>query len=150
MGIIQTARDAGRKYGITLLMIYQSIGQLIDTWGPQAKPAWYESTSFRIFAAIADPKTAEELSMMCGEYTVETMSRTQSNVLSKRASRTRNYSDQKRRLVLPHEILQEMRADEQLVFVQGRRPLRCGRAIYFRRPDMASKVGKNRFAKMAS
>jgi type IV secretion system protein VirD4 len=149
MGIIQTARDAGRKYGITLLMIYQSIGQLIDTWGLQAKPAWYESTSFRIFAAIADPRTAEELSMMCGEYTVETMTRTQSNLLSKRASRTRNYSDQKRRLILPHEILQEMRSDEQLVFVQGRRPLRCGRAIYFRRPDMASKVGKNRFAKMA-
>lgn len=147
MGILQTARDAGRKYGITLLMIYQSIGQLVDTWGPQGKPAWFESTAFRIFAAIADPKTAEELSMMCGEYTVETMTRTKSNIMSKRASNSRNYSDQKRRLILPHEILQEMRSDEQLVFVQGRRPLRCGRAIYFRRPDMLSKVGENRFAK---
>ncbi|WP_299682548.1 type IV secretory system conjugative DNA transfer family protein [uncultured Roseobacter sp.] len=150
MGILQTARDAGRKYGITLLMIYQSIGQLVDTWGPQAKPAWFESTSFRIFAAIADPKTAEELSAMCGEYTVEAVTRTKSSMFSKRATNTRNYSDQKRRLILAHEILQEMRSDEQLVFVQGRRPLRCGRAVYFRRPEMVEKLGANRFAKRAS
>lgn len=150
MKIIETARDAGRKYAITLLMIYQSVGQLVDTWGPQAKAAWYESTSFRLFAAISDPKTAEELSMMCGEYTVETMTRSKSNVFSKRASSSRNYSDQRRRLILPHEILQEMRSDEQLVFVQGRRPIRCGRAIYFRRPEMVAKVGQNRFAKRAS
>ncbi|WP_300063512.1 type IV secretory system conjugative DNA transfer family protein [uncultured Roseobacter sp.] len=150
MGILQTARDAGLKYGITLLMIYQSIGQLVDTWGPQAKPAWFESTSFWIFAAITDPKTAEELSAMCGEYTVETVTRSKSSMFSKRATNTRNYSDQKRRLILAHEILQEMRSDEQLVFVQGRRPLRCGRAVYFRRPEMVAKVGVNRFSKKAS
>lgn len=150
MAIIEKARDAGRKYKITLLMIYQSIGQLIDTWGPQAKMNWFESTAFRVFAAIADLKTAEELSAMCGEFTAQTMTRTKSNIMSKRASNSRNYSDQKRRLILPHEILQEMRTDEQLVFVTAQPPIRCGRAIYFRRPDMLSKVGENRFAKRAS
>lgn len=150
MGILQTARDAGRKYKITLMMIYQSIGQLVDAWGAQAKSAWFESTSFRIFAAIADPKTAEELSAMCGEYTIETVTRSKSSMFSKRASSTRNYSDQRRRLILAHEILQEMRSDEQLVFVQGRRPLRCGRAVYFRRPEMITKVGANRFSKQSS
>lgn len=33
MRILETGRDAGRKYGITLTMIYQSIGQLRETYG---------------------------------------------------------------------------------------------------------------------
>nr|WP_292412516.1 type IV secretory system conjugative DNA transfer family protein [Mesorhizobium sp.] len=44
------------------------------------------------------------------------------------------------------EILADSRADEQFVFIQGRKPLRCGRAIYFRRAEMVAKVAANRFA----
>jgi type IV secretion system protein VirD4 len=33
--------------------------------------------------------------------------------------------------------------------VRGCPPLRCGRAIYFRRPEMVAKVGANRFYKKA-
>src|SRR5215207_5403477 len=33
-----------------------------------------------------------------------------------------------------------MRTDEQIVFVRGRKPLRCGRAIYFRRPEIVNAV----------
>jgi type IV secretion system protein VirD4 len=32
------------------------------------------------------------------------------------------------------------------VFVRGRKLLRCGRAIYFRRPEMVRLVAANRFA----
>lgn len=38
-----------------------------------------------------------------------------------------------------------MRADEQIVFTAGNAPLRCGRAIWFRRDDMKFCVGENRF-----
>ena len=38
-----------------------------------------------------------------------------------------------------------MRGDEQIVFTAGNAPLRCGRAIWFRRTDMKSVVGENRF-----
>jgi type IV secretion system protein VirD4 len=47
-------------------------------------------------------------------------------------------------LILPHEVMQ-MRTDEQIVFTAGNPPLRCGRAIYFRRKDMTGRVGANRF-----
>ena len=50
------------------------------------------------------------------------------------------------RLATVSEILAAARADEQFVFVQGRKPLRCGRAIYFRRPEMVARVAENRFA----
>jgi type IV secretion system protein VirD4 len=60
---------------------------------------------------------------------------------------TTSTSLQRRALILPHEVMQDMRADEQIVFVAGRPPLRCGRAIYFRRPEMRRQVGENRFAR---
>jgi len=49
-----------------------------------------------------------------------------------------------RPLILPEEVLC-MRTDEQIVFTAGNAPLRCGRAIWFRRDDMKSVTGKNRF-----
>jgi type IV secretion system protein VirD4 len=42
-----------------------------------------------------------------------------------------------------------MRGDEQIVFTAGNAPLRCGRAIWFRRMDMSASVGKNRFHRQA-
>jgi type IV secretion system protein VirD4 len=50
----------------------------------------------------------------------------------------------RRPLILPHEVLR-MRAGERIVFTAGNAPLRCGRAIWFRREDMRTCVGHNRF-----
>ena len=55
-------------------------------------------------------------------------------------------AERSRRLVTPSEILADARTDEQFVFITGRKPLRCGRALYFRRPEMRAKVQANRFA----
>ena len=60
-------------------------------------------------------------------------------------SRTRSKTLSQRPLILPHEVTQ-MRADEQIVFISGNAPLRCGRALYFRRPEMRQWVGENRFS----
>jgi type IV secretion system protein VirD4 len=49
---------------------------------------------------------------------------------------------------MPHEITQSMRKDEQIIIVQGHSPIRCGRAIYFRRKDMDMHARPNRFAKL--
>ena len=38
-----------------------------------------------------------------------------------------------------------MRADDQIVFVRGQRPIRCGRAMFFRRKEMRALVGVSRF-----
>lgn len=60
------------------------------------------------------------------------------------SSRTRSKQLASRPLIQPHEVLR-MRADEQIVFTAGNAPLRCGRAIWFRRADMKSCVGENQF-----
>jgi len=144
MRILETARDAGRKYGITLTMIYQSIGQLRETYGGRdASSKWFESASWVSFAAINDPETAEYISRRCGTTTVE-IDQVSRSFQSRGSSRTRSKQLASRPLIQPHEVLR-MRADEQIVFTAGNAPLRCGRAIWFRRQEMRSCVTTNRF-----
>lgn len=149
MRILETARDAGRKYGITLLMIYQSIGQMRETYGGRdAASKWFESASWISFAAINDTETADYISRRCGMTTVEIDQVSRSSQM-KGSSRTRSKQLAARPLIQPHEVLR-MRADEQIVFTAGNAPLRCGRAIWFRRDDMKACVGTNRFHKRGS
>jgi type IV secretion system protein VirD4 len=149
MRILETARDAGRKYGITLTMIYQSIGQLRETYGGRdASSKWFESASWISFAAINDPETADYISRRCGMTTVE-IDQVSHSYQARGSSRTRSKQLAPRPLIQPHEILR-MRADEQIVFTAGNPPLRCGRAIWFRRGDMAAAVGQNRFHRQAT
>ncbi|YCI06433.1 Ti-type conjugative transfer system protein TraG (plasmid) [Ensifer sp. D2-11] len=147
MRILETARDAGRKYGITLTMIFQSIGQMRETYGGRdASSKWFESASWISFAAINDYETADYISKRCGTTTVE-IDQVSRSFQSKGSSRTRSKQLAARPLIQPHEVLR-MRADEQIVFTAGNAPLRCGRAIWFRRGDMKACVGTNRFHKI--
>ncbi|PSJ62757.1 Ti-type conjugative transfer system protein TraG [Pseudaminobacter soli (ex Li et al. 2025)] len=144
MRILETARDAGRKFGITLLLLFQSIGQMRETYGGRdAASKWFESASWISFAAVNDPETAEYISKRCGMTTVEIEQVSYSSQASG-SSRTRSKQLASRPLIQPHEVLR-MRADEQIVFTAGNAPLRCGRAIWFRRDDMKRCVGENRF-----
>ncbi|KSV71152.1 conjugal transfer protein TraG [Sinorhizobium sp. GL2] len=144
MRILETARDAGRKYGITLTMIYQSIGQMRETYGGRdAASKWFESVSWISFSAINDPETADYISRRCGTTTVE-IDQLSRSFQAKGSSRTRSKQLAARPLIQPHEVLR-MRADEQIVFTAGNAPLRCGRAIWFRRDNMKVCVSKNRF-----
>ncbi|WP_268879293.1 Ti-type conjugative transfer system protein TraG [Jiella pelagia] len=142
--ILETARDAGRKYGISLLLLFQSIGQMRETYGGRdATSKWFESASWVSFAAINDPETAEYISRRCGNTTVEVDQLSRTSQMSG-SSRTRSKQLAARPLILPDEVLR-MRGDEQIVFTAGNPPLRCGRAIWFRRKDMKTVAGKSRF-----
>ncbi len=147
--ILETARDAGRKYGITMTMIFQSLGQMREAYGGRdATSKWFESASWISFSAINDPDTADYISKRCGDTTVEVDQTNRSSGM-KGSSRSRSKQLNRRPLILPHEVLR-MRSDEQIVFTSGNAPLRCGRAVWFRREDMRVCVGQNRFYKNAS
>lgn len=154
MSALARARDAGRKYGITLVMLYQSEGQLREQWGDGGKSAWFESASWRSYAAIGSLEQARAVSEALGEHGVMLSSATKNRGKSAKpleiGTASTGASEQKsergRRLATVSEILADARADEQFVFIQGRKPLRCGRAIYFRRPEMVARVAENRFA----
>jgi len=90
---------------------------------------------------------------MCGEHAVIATAQGNSAGSHGRGSgmagassgQSENRSEIRRALIKPEEIIQDTRADEAFVLVRGARPLRCGRAIYFRRGDMAPLVEANRF-----
>jgi type IV secretion system protein VirD4 len=125
-------------------MIYQSIGQMRETYGGRdAASKWFESASWISFAAINDPEAADYISRRCGTTTVEINQESRS-FQPRGSSRTRSKQLAARPLIQPHEVLQ-MRTDEQIVFTAGNAPLRCGRAIWFRRRDMRACVNENRF-----
>jgi len=150
--VLEDARDAGRKYGITLLCMWQSLGQLVDTWGKEGKGSWFNSCSWRLFAAVDDDGTAEEVSKTAGKYTV--LARTQGQSSSTQSggvagSRNRGMneglSEQARELIKPDEVRTRMRADEAIIFRRGAAPLRCGRPIFFRRPELKARVEADRY-----
>jgi type IV secretion system protein VirD4 len=157
MRIIETARDAGRKFGITMQLLYQSTGQIEKQWGKEGKRAWFDGVSYRIYAVVQDVETATELESSFGSYGVMATSES-SNTGSagkgwESSSRSRgtsqSYHEVSRPLIRKAELMNDVRGDEAFVVVRGSPPLRCGRAIYFRRPEMVAQVAPNRFYKRA-
>lgn len=155
MKILETARDAGRKYGITMQLLYQSTGQIVDQWGEQGKRAWYDGVSYRCYAAVQDLDTATELENSCGTYGViassEGVNRGTSGKGFETGNRSRgsttNSHEISRPLIRKAELMHDCRDDEMFVLIRGAPPLRCGRPIYFRRSEMTARVAANRFFK---
>lgn len=153
MSILEIARDAGRKYKVTLRLYYQSVGQIVGQWGEEGKRAWYESVSWRAYAAVKDLDTARELSATIGEYGVVGWSEGQNTgshgryaeIRSRSRGQVVTYMETPRPLIRVEEIMHDLRDDVQIVIARKGRPLLCGRAIYFRRPELAARVGRNRF-----
>ena len=146
MSILETARDAGRKYGVNLCLLYQSLGQLRAGFGEGGQRAWFDSAFLKCFASIQDLETAEMLSRVCGEFTAlgDSFSEGSGSSTGRDYSHSRHQSSSRqqvaRRLIKPEEIMQGLQDDEQIVLIRNAAPLRCGRAIYFRRPEMLERV----------
>lgn len=150
MRVLEEARDRGRKYGISMMLMYQSVGQLERHFGKDGAVSWIDGCAFASYAAIKALDTARDVSAQCGEMTVivKSSSRTIGWDTKNTASRkSENVTFQRRPLIMPHEITQSMRKDEQIIIVQGHSPIRCGRAIYFRRKEMDNAAKANRFVK---
>jgi type IV secretion system protein VirD4 len=157
MRIIETARDAGRKFGITMQLLYQSTGQIEKQWGKEGKRAWFDGVSYRIYAVVQDVETAAELESSFGNYGVLATSESSNTGSAGKAweasslsrGTSQNYHEVARPLIRKAELMNDVRGDEAFVIVRGSPPLRCGRAIYFRRPEMVAQVAPNRFYKRA-
>ncbi len=154
MQVLEEMRDTGRKYGITLIMRYQSLGPIRAPWGGESGLSdWMQSTGCQIFGAINDQDTAKRISDKAATYTAEVTTTSTSTVARGSAggsgvnrSTTTNLVSVP--LIRPGEITQNMRADDQIVFFGSMPPIRCGRAIYFRRPEMLRIAGEDRFARI--
>ena len=153
MKLLETARDAGRSFGITLWGICQSTGQLEKIYGREGMRDWMESCFVRSFFGIQDEVTAEMISKVCGTATVKTTTEGLSQSGSRRAqdissqistNTSRNRGETGRRLITLDEVTQmkadeEGNPDEQIVFIRNQKPLRCGLLKFYRRQDYIDK-----------
>lgn len=150
MRVLEEARDRGRKYGVSMMLLYQSVGQLERHFGKDGAVSWIDGCAFASYAAIKALDTARNVSAQCGEMTVEVKGSSRNlgwDTKNSASRKSENINFQRRPLIMPHEITQSMRKDEQIIIVQGHSPIRCGRAIYFRRKDMDEAAELNRFVK---
>jgi type IV secretion system protein VirD4 len=152
MPILEELRDMGRKSGVALFPMWQSIGQIEKSWGEDGKKSWYNSAAWRLYAMVNDEATAEEVSKRCGTYTV--LARTEGDSTStggalSNVSRTRgfngNVSEQARPLISAYEVQTALRPDEAIVIPKGKPAMRCGRPLFWRRPEMANAVETDRY-----
>ncbi|KAA3499241.1 Ti-type conjugative transfer system protein TraG [Agrobacterium tumefaciens] len=151
MRALEEARDRGRKYGVSMMLMYQSVGQLERHFGKDGAVSWIDGCAFASYAAIKALDTARNVSAQFGEMTVEVKGSSRNlgwGAKNSASRKSESITFQRRPLIMPHEITQSMRKDEQIIIVQGHSPIRCGRAIYFRRKDMDMHARPNRFAKL--
>lgn len=155
---LKLARDMGRKSKMTLQLYYQSEGQIEDVWGKAQKDAWFDGVSFRSYTRIQNVNTAKDLVTTLGTYGVKAESRSNSAGSSARplewATRQHGDSAQEsemaRDLMKPHELLQEMRANERITIVANNRPVRHLSAIDFLRPEIKRLLGATDYMKRFS
>jgi type IV secretion system protein VirD4 len=154
MKILEQARDTGRKYGINLVLLYQSVGQIVDQWGEQGKRAWYDSATWRAYACVDDTATAAEIEKTCGSYTVLQESESQNQGTSRRGVEVMgsisggtgvSLTPTKKDLISASSV-RLLREDDQIVIYRGQPPIHCGRAIAFRRPDLNSRLTPSKYA----
>jgi type IV secretion system protein VirD4 len=143
---------ADRKYGATVVTLWQDESDQKAIWKDRAG-IFAANSSWTIYAAINDLPTAEKVSVLAGKYTVITRTTgsgtsTGDSTSSHNRSSNDGLSESARELIKPEEV-RTMRADEAIVFRRGAAPIRCGRAIFFRRDDMLDRVAADRLRRVA-
>ena len=159
MKTFETARDIGRKYGVSLHMLYQSIGQMAEAWGREGTRAWIDAAAWVGYAAIRAGGAGKDLSDPLGAHGVLAWSEGDNQGRQKPfgfnfGSISRginvNVHEIRRSLITAAEMQQDLREDEIIIVPARGLPLRIGRAIYFRRPEMIAQVANSRFANSAT
>jgi type IV secretion system protein VirD4 len=59
-------------------------------------------------------------------------------------------SEQPHALITPAELRTKMRGDEAIILRRNTPPIRCGRAFYFRRPEMTGRLSPDPYRKDAA
>jgi type IV secretion system protein VirD4 len=158
MKALEIARDEARKYRIAMRLWYQSEGQMEKIWGKDGVRPWFDSVSYRTYAGVSDPATAQSLERQFGSHGAMAYSEGENKGRSRNfgsahttsTGRNENRHEISRPLIRASEILQDLRADEVLIVPKSGRPIRCGAAIYFRRPEMVTRIESSRFFRRAA
>lgn len=121
-----------RKYRVWLWPIIQNIGQLKQLYGENWQ-TFMSNAGFKQFIGAGDLETAEYVSRLCGETTIETKTRNPGGITRAEA----------RRPLATVEEVMTLREDRQIVFADNLKPMLLRKTPYWERPDLRGRFHPN-------
>jgi type IV secretion system protein VirD4 len=120
-----------RGYRVRLFLIVQDTQQLKGIYEDAGMNSFLSNSTYRITFAANNVETAELISKMCGNKTVESASHSKPKFLDLNPqSRSMNVSKTQRALLLPQEVVQLPR-DEQIVLIESQPPIKSKKIKFF-------------------
>lgn len=129
-----------RGYKVRLFLIIQDTQQLKGTYEDAGMNSFLSNSTFRITFAANNYETANLISQLCGNKTVEQTSFNKPLFFDLNLStRTQNVSKVQRALLLPQEVIQLPR-DDQIVLIESFPPIRSKKIKYYEDRSFTSKL----------
>jgi type IV secretion system protein VirD4 len=120
-----------RGYHVRLFLIIQDTQQLKGIYEEPGMNSFLSNSTYRITFSANNVETANLISELCGNKTVETASESSPKFFDLNpASRTLSVSSVQRALLLPQEVILLPR-DEQIVLIESYPPIKSKKIIYY-------------------
>ncbi len=121
-----------RGYHVRLFLIIQDTQQLKGIYEEPGMNSFLSNSTYRITFAANNYETANLISQLCGNKTVESVSASKPKFLDfNPASRSLNVSKAQRALLLPQEVIMLPR-DEQIILIESKPPIKTKKIIYYK------------------
>ncbi|MCZ2134599.1 MAG: type IV secretory system conjugative DNA transfer family protein [Burkholderiales bacterium] len=138
MSLVVMAISFLRGYGLRLVPVFQSPSQVREIYGNDAAKTFFENHDVAITYTPANMDVATEISREMGNYTYKAKSRSTPLGLGKGSS-SQSESEHARALQLPQEV-KALGKDEEILFVKGCKPIKCGKIRWYNDPRFKSRV----------
>ncbi len=129
-----------RGYKLRLFLIIQDTEQLKDIYEEAGMNSFLANSTYRITFAANNVETANLISQLIGNKTVNQISRNAPVFLDlKPGSRSRHISQTQRALLLPQEVIGLPR-DEQIILVESQPPIKTKKIFYYKDPFFTKRL----------
>ncbi len=126
-----------RGYRVRLFLIVQDTQQLKGIYEEAGMNSFLSNSMYRITFAANNYETANLISQLCGNKTVEQESYGKAKLFKDTGST--NVSFVQRALLLPQEVIQLPR-DEQIILIESFPPIKSRKIKYFQDPDFKKRL----------
>ncbi|WPY00794.1 Type IV secretion system protein VirD4 [Candidatus Trichorickettsia mobilis] len=120
-----------RGYRVRLFLIIQDTQQLKGTYEEAGMNSFLSNSTYRITYAANNYETANLISQLCGNKTVEQVSRSNPVFGLNLSGMSKSVSSVQRALLLPQEVIQLPR-DEQIVLIESMPPIKSKKIFYYK------------------
>lgn len=129
-----------RGYNVRLFLIIQDTEQLKGIYEEAGMNSFLSNSTYRVTFAANNVETANLISQLCGNKTVDQVSRNAPKFLDfNPSSRSLNISKVQRALLLPQEVIGLPR-DEQILLIESSPPIKSKKIKYYEDPFFTKRL----------